>query len=329
MNRHPCTSRTLIWQYLLLVPALALYVTAFWGSFGVAWPEPIRRSAGFLLRACWQCYRNHVAVGDNVLLHHRLVWMAVSIVFGGLLPLLAMGLLKRRPTDLGLGKPNRWGWRVIWIGLLVVVPLSLVFAWEQLSHQPTPRVNGLPILAQVLVIIGVSVPEHILLTGICVAVFLPGYRLPASCAPQTSLLGSSGLMSRTSSCGSDEIISDWFLPGGRLSNPMYLAPVKGSPLKRVLRWLGLTQPSVPKARLGKRLLAWWGLDGQSLGAIIASGMLFGIVHVGAQPIEFLTSFPGGIALGYLTYRSRSIWPGWLIHIAQMILVTLAMLLTGA
>ena len=105
---------------------------------------------------------------------------------------------------------------------------------------------------------------------------------------------------------------------------MYLAPVEGSPAKRILRWLGLSQPSGLEAGRIQRLLTWWGLDVPSFWAIVGSGMLFGIVHVGAHPIEFLLSFPGGMAVCYLTYRSRSIWPGWLVHMAQMILVTLAM-----
>ena len=109
---------------------------------------------------------------------------------------------------------------------------------------------------------------------------------------------------------------------------MHLAPIEGSPTKRVFRWLGLAQPSSPKDSRLRRLLAWWGLDVGGFWAILVSGMLFGLVHVGARPIEFLTSFPGGMAVCYLTYRSRSIWPGWLVHVAQMGWVALAMWLMG-
>lgn len=307
------TFRTLGWRFVLLLPLLTLYVTAFWGHFGLAWPAPIRRYTGFVMQGCWQFYRDHVAIEGNILVHSRLVWMAVSVVFGGLLPLSVMALLKRWPADVGVGLPNRWGWRVLLICLLVVAPLSFVFANEQLAGQPTAtaRVNALSPLIHALVIVGVSIPEHILLTGICVALFLPDYRLPAPVPPRTSSLG-----------------PFCFLSGGRLSAPMYLAPMEGSLMKRALRWLGLSQPSDPEAGRLQRLLAWWGLDIPGFWAIVGGGMLFGIVHIGARPIEFLTSFPGGMAVCYLTYRSRSIWPGWLAHIAQMIFVTLAMWLLG-
>ena len=71
--------------------------------------------------------------------------------------------------------------------------------------------------------------------------------------------------------------------------------------------------------MGRRLLAWWGLEPVGLWAILGGGFLFGIVHVGARPIELVTSFPGGLLLCYVTYRSRSIWPGWCVHVAQMAL----------
>lgn len=279
------TFKTLGWRFVLLLPLLSLYVTAFWGSFGPAWPAPVRRYTGFVLRSCWQYYHSHVTNNDQAFLHYPLIWMAVSILFGGLLPLLVMALFKRWPTDVGLGLPNRWGWRVILICMLVVLPLSFVFAHEQLSGQSITQAHALLPLIKVLIMIGVSVPEHILLTGICVALFLPGFRLPA---------------------------------------PSVLAPLEGSSTRCVLRWLGLAQPGAPGMGRLQSMLAWWGLDVPGFWAIIGGGLLFGIVHVGAQPIELTTSFPGGIAVCYLTYRSRSIWPGWLVHMAQMILVTLAL-----
>ncbi len=46
-------------------------------------------------------------------------------------------------------------------------------------------------------------------------------------------------------------------------------------------------------------------------AVLASAMLFGLVHLGKDPRELMLSLPGGIALGYLAYRTNT----WLIPLA--------------
>ena len=111
---------------------------------------------------------------------NSLTWLVVSIILGALVPLLVMILLRRRPAEVGLGFPNRWGRRVILAGLAIVLPMSFVFAIERLSmseqarsvgHSPALRAVELPVA------LGVSVPEHLLLTGIAVALLLPGMRL--------------------------------------------------------------------------------------------------------------------------------------------------------
>ena len=88
----------------------------------------------------------------------------------------------------------------------------------------------------------------------------------------------------------------------------------------VLQWLGLGMAGRPGDSWFRRRLAWWGLEPAGFGAILGGGLLFGAVHVGARPIEFATSFPGGVLLCYVTYRSGSIWPGWCVHVVQMMLV---------
>jgi len=101
------------------------------------------------------------------------------------------------------------------------------------------------------------------------------------------------------------------LPGRALPCPT-VAPVSGSLRIRALRWLGLAQPSSSADR--HRVLTWLGLTGMSLAAILASGLLFGLVHIGkTNPTEVLLSFPGGVAVAYVTLRCGSIWPAVVAH----------------
>lgn len=101
------------------------------------------------------------------------------------------------------------------------------------------------------------------------------------------------------------------LPGRRLPNPVPVAPVAGSPPVRVLRWLGLAQP--PASPNDNGILAWFGLTGTSLLAILVSGVLFWMVHIGKGGLEVILSLPGGMAVAYVTLRSRSIWPAIFAH----------------
>ncbi|MBN1489789.1 MAG: CPBP family intramembrane metalloprotease [Phycisphaerae bacterium] len=120
------------------------------------------------------------------------------------------------------------------------------------------------------------IPEHFLICGTCTAILLPERRLP-------------------------------------FPVPLAEAPPRqagGDRRLRFLRWLGLAQPHVA----GRfRWLSWLGLTGPQALAILASGALFGMVHVGKAPLELALSFPGGIAVAYLTVRAHSIWPALVAH----------------
>jgi len=109
-------------------------------------------------------------------------------------------------------------------------------------------------------------------------------------------------------CGA---ITALMLPARRLPDPVPMAPIEGSLAVRTLRWLALAQPSERGA------LGWFGLAGPSLFAIVASGAVFGLIHVGKpDPLEVMLSFPGGVAVAYVTLRSHSIWPGVVAHWAM-------------
>jgi len=271
-------------RFAVVLAVLVIDVVPFWGNFrGRLWPGPVRAYAGWATRAAWRWYCQGVGVGGkNVVLQYRLVWLAASVVLGAVVPLVLMAALRRRPADVGLGLPNRWGRRMILVGLAIVLPMALIFAFERRA-KPDPVAATIGV-REGLVLIGVSVPEHVLLTGVAVALLLPSMRLPE----RTEDLAKSGAFCRA---------------GRRPALP-------GSLRGYVLSWLGLGSPARPGDSVARRLLAWWGLEPDGWWAILGGGFLFGIVHVGARPIELVTSFPGGLLLCYVTYRSRSIWPGW-------------------
>ncbi len=80
---------------------------------------------------------------------------------------------------------------------------------------------------------------------------------------------------------------------------------------------------------GPGLLTRLGLDTPVLLALLAQAWVFGWVHVSKDLGELLMSFPGGMALGYLTWRARSVWPCATLHAATgTTVIALAILLFG-
>ncbi len=337
-------------RFVAILGVLALYVMPFWGNFsGPYWPAAVRGYSGWVTKWAWRTYSGHGAVRPEEYVTYRVVWLAASMVLGVFVPLLVMAALRRRPTEVGLGRPNRWGWRVVLVGLAIVLPMSLVFAVERLrvpepgrrsASSTTWRVADLPIA------VGVSVPEHLLLTGVAVALLLPGMRLGKKTSKRqnvkTSKENAETPKRRNAEREEDRSLDRDLCPvlswvaGTR---PEGRSRFKGGVEERigglaglrqgVLRWLELGQGVKAEDPWSRRALAWWGLEVDGLWAILGGGFLFGLVHVGARPIEFATSFPGGALLCYVTYRSGSIWPGWCVHVVQMVLVGTMILLTGA
>jgi hypothetical protein len=108
------------------------------------------------------------------------------------------------------------------------------------------------------------------------------------------------------------------LPERRLPEHVPLADPTGPWWRSGLRWLGLAQS-------GGTTLGWAGLTIESLAAITLSGVAFGIVHFGKEIPELILSFPGGVAVAYVTLRCGSIWPALVAH-WTMNLVPAAMIL---
>lgn len=110
------------------------------------------------------------------------------------------------------------------------------------------------------------------------------------------------------------------LPNRRLPNPAFLAPVEGSRGRKILRWLGIGQPMTIDS--DNRILAWFGLNWTSLFAIVVSGLVFYILHLGrANHVEVALSLPGGILVSYITIRTHSIWHAipahWTLNLVPM------------
>ncbi len=308
----------MVWRvvrYFVLLAALVAYVMPFWGNFqGKMWPEFVRNYGGCATRAAWKWRREHIALDWDPFTAHRLTWLALSVILGAVVPLLVMALLRRGPTEVGLGLPNRWGRRVILAGLAIVLPMSFVFAMERLRMpDPGRRAGQAATLrpVELPIAVGVSVPEHLLVTGIAVALLLPGMRL-----------GETSKRQNVKTSKQDDT------PDGVSGS----ASCRGAVVRLregVLGWLELGQRGDPRDPWWRRSLTWWGLEPAGFWAILGGGFVFGVIHMGARPIEFATSFPGGVLLCYVTYRSGSIWPGWCVHVAQMILVGCVILLSGA
>jgi len=116
------------------------------------------------------------------------------------------------------------------------------------------------------------------------------------------------------------ILTAMMLPLRRLPNPVYLAPIEGSKGQKILRWLGVAQPMTRDS--DKRLLAWFGLNWTSLFAIVVSGLVFFMIHLGRDnPVEVGLSLPGGILVSYITFRTHSIWHAipahWTLNLVPM------------
>jgi hypothetical protein len=116
------------------------------------------------------------------------------------------------------------------------------------------------------------------------------------------------------------ILTALMLTHRRLPNPAYMAPIEGSTGQKILRWLGLAQPVTIDS--DSPILAWFGLNWTSLFAICASGLVFFMIHLGrANPVEVALSLPGGIMVGYITFRTHSIWHAipahWTLNLVPM------------
>ena len=194
----------------------------------------------------------------------------------GAVPWIVMVLLRRgRPSDLGLRKPNAVGWRLSGVGYVCAIPLIV---WMVLG--PTFAQHYRPLLAKE----GMPVfsayyfvsmlTEHFLFHGVMLALFRVDRRWPAA--------------------------------------PTVVQTSRRS-VQRFLQWLGLSQP-VGDVRGLRAITRWLGLPDGCVVAILSSGLLFGLVHLGKDSRELLLSVPGGIGFAILAYRANSWLAPFVLHL---------------
>ena len=103
------------------------------------------------------------------------------------------------------------------------------------------------------------------------------------------------------------------LPDGRLPEHLIDPPRRG-----MLQAFGFGTPvGGPKG-----VSAWLGISPDAWPAIVGQALVFGAIHMGKDPGELATSFPGGLAIGIITYRVGSIWPTVALHAGTSAVVVL-------
>lgn len=94
----------------------------------------------------------------------------------------------------------------------------------------------------------------------------------------------------------------------------------GGGVTRLLRWLGLANRPLRASGWS----VWLGLAPGCIGPMFFSALLFGMVHLGKDARELILSFPGGLAQGYVAYRSNSWLTPFLIHLATALIAMVMM-----
>jgi hypothetical protein len=255
------------WGISLLIFVIGvLYICTWWGSgakFARPWlPQPLTDLAGFVRTHNSHWYYSHFGG-----------WLLFQFAIG-VVPVLSVMAFRRTPGDLGLGRFNVLGLRLILASVLISIPCGFLLIHTGAVPLPASFQVALRLLGQLLPV----VPEHMCVCGVFVALMLPDRRLPQT------------------------------IP---------IAGVQGPWSRRILRWLGLAQPVDGK---GGRVLPWFGLTTESLVAVVASGILFWLAHLGKRDIvEVSLSLPGGVAVAYVTLRSRSIWPAIIAHFTMNVI----------
>ena len=195
-------------------------------------------------------------------------------------PWLIMALLQRgSPHDIGWRKPNPLLVRLVGCSFLVALP----FLYWMVSHPNfyqfyQQRYVGKSMISVAFYYVWVLFCEHLFFEGL--------------------MLGA-------------------FRDGGRWPPPARISKTEGVGFLRVLRWIGMAQPT-GEAKGIQRITRWLGLPDGCLGAVLLSGLLFGMVHAGKIRTELILSFPGGTFLAYLAYRCNSWHAPYLLHASTVL-----------
>lgn len=200
------------------------------------------------------------------------------VLVGIVVPVLAARLITRTGLrDLGCRLPNRYGWRWLAAGFVIAVPFLVFMAkGSGMAGQYLPDARRVGLFVFLSYYLVNMTAEHFMLHGFVLGAFRRDLRWPARGEPSPT----------------DPSASWW---------------------RRVLLFLGLSRG--PRTPGQTRLTAWFQLAPDCGLAIVGSGVLFALVHVGKDWREAMLSVPGGIALAILAYRSDSWYIPFLLHLA--------------
>ncbi len=198
------------------------------------------------------------------------------VLLACLIPWIAMAAFRRgRPGVLGWRRPNRLAWRILLVGYIVAVPFLIWMVRSPVFADQYTRLMQRGLAGFAAFYLVNIFVEHFLFQGVMLAAFRPDHRWPERV----------------------EIYEDhagfW---------------------RRIFQWFGLSQPT-DGACGGQRVTRWLGLAPGCVPAVITSGMLFGLVHAGKDPREFVLSVPGGMLLGFIAYRTNSWLTPFMLHLS--------------
>ena len=202
---------------------------------------------------------------------------AYLVVVAGVVPWLAMALIGRgHPRAMGFRRPNRYAWRMGSVGYLIAFP-ALVWMVNSpgFAGSYLGELRRAGAVSFTLYYLANMLTEHFFLHGLLLALFRYRRRWP---------------------------------------HPAPVAVTTSTGLLAALEWLGLAQST--EGTCGwKRCTRWMGLPNGCVPAVLASAALFGLVHLGKDPRELLLSVPGGVALGYIAYRTNTWLTTFFLHVA--------------
>jgi len=254
------------------------YCLAFFVRPPTTWPGPIRDTINTISKPA-------LALTKSIL-ESCGVESATFAPFGGLyifmiaglIPWATMALLRRgRPNDLGCRLPNQYGWRLMCVTYILSLPFLI---WMiQSAGFASPYLSQLKRAGGIAFCLYYTLnmlTEHFLLQGVVLAALRDDRRWPP---------------------------------------PESLAPIDtASVAAKKLQWLGLAQPT--NGANGLRIVErWLGMPRGCVFAILGSGLMFALIHVGKNPRELLLSLPGGIALAILSYRTNTWLTAFVLHLA--------------
>lgn len=210
------------------------------------------------------------------------------LLLGIVVPWTLMALFGRGgPRDIGFRRPNVFGWRMLMVGYVGALPFLIWMArGSTLADYYVRQLEEAGWAVFVGYYVANMAGEHVFFHGIVLAAARPGGRWPAPA-------------------------------------PVHCSACRGA--IRFLRWLGLAQPT--EGAVGRaRVVRWLGLPAYCVPAILCSGLLFGAIHLGKDPREFLLSVPGGVALAFVAYRTNTCLIPFALHLLTAGTTLLAVLM---